>query len=434
MSARSRRALLQALAGTAAALAGCQSDGETTTTRTTTTTTTTTTSTTTETATTSEEPEPSAIGGDPGPLPDLVWPHPQRAASKTAYLPAGPGITHAPAVDWAKKPTWDESGHTPVYSPPVVVDDEVYTVLELRFGPQQPAPEEHYLEASMADGSKRWRAPLAAPDNSTPVPTPPAVHGAVVLVGVDQAVQAVDRETGDLAWRVAVEDSVAGVTPAGERIYVRAHRSVAAIEGQTVAWRTPFEEYPGALAVGADALFVATTRRLHLLDRSTGRVQWTKALPAVEGGWAVDQLLAVPGGVIARQNSGDLYAYTADGREVWRTNGIKGAIATDGTTLYVGTSESIRALRVHDGEERWERTCSAMGGCANGGQPLSLVATDDTVYAPLARERLAALTTSDGAVRWHRTTPEWVERLALTEDAIYGVGDSVTDQLVRFVT
>lgn len=411
-----------------AALAGCETNGESTPPRTGSPASTAATTT----ATPTETPPGTDLGGGPGPLPEQVWPHPHRAPSKTGYLPAGPGITTAPTIDWANSPTWEETGHTPVYSPPVVADDEIYTVLELRYGPQKAEPEDQYLEAYTVDGARRWRSPLAAPDGSTPVPTPPAVHGAVVLVGVDQAVQAVDRATGDLAWQVDVEDPVAGITPAREHMYVRGNRAVIAVDDRTVAWRTPFETYPGTLAVGTEALFAGSSKRLSRLDRSTGRVRWTRDLPAVEGGWAVDRLLAVPGGVIARQNSGDLYAYTAAGQEVWRTNGITGALATDGTTLYAGTVDSVRALRVRDGEKRWERTCRQLGGCDNGGQPLRLVATDDTVYAPLARERLAALTTKDGGVRWHRPTPDWVEHLALTEDAVYAVGDSTTDRLVRF--
>lgn len=434
---RRRQLLSSALAGSLF-LAGCQqrdTDAKTTTTTATSPTasaTRTTEPTTIETEQTEPtEPSEAVIGGDSWRLPDSVWPQPYRSPSKTAYLPSGPGFTSAPDIDWSRTPTTEKDPYSPAFTPPAIVDDELYTVQALLFGPQVAQPEEHFLNALTPDGDERWTEPITADDDSTPVPTFPVVHGDHALVGVDKEVQVFDRETGDLAWTVGVEDSVEGLIPTPDRVYVRAGRSICAIAAERRRWTTPFEEYPGTLAVGIDAVFATTSRRLHRLDPASGRIRWTQELPAVEGGWAVNRLLAVPGGVLARQNSGHLYAYTASGKEVWRTRGIEDALATDGNTLFAGTNGSVRALRVADGEPLWERRCEEIPGCGGGRQPLSLAATADNVYVPLEDQTLAALDTRDGSVRWSQSTPEMVERIALTTDAVYGVGDSL-DPLVRF--
>lgn len=433
---RRRQLLTSALAGSLF-LAGCQqrdTDARTTTIPTTSPTasaTRPTESTTIETETTTPSaPSEATIGGNPGPLPDSVWPQPYRSPSKTAYLPSGPGISSAPRIDWSRTPAADDP-YSPVFTPPVIVDEELYTVQALVFGPEVPQPEKHYLKAFSSDGDERWSAPLTANDDSTPVPTFPAIHGDNILVGVDKEVQAFGRETSDLAWTVGVEDSVEGLIPTSERVYVRAGRSISAIIADRMSWTTPFEEYPGTIAVGSDAMFVTTSRRLHRLDPASGRFRWTQELPAVDGGWAVNRLLAVPGGVLARQYSGHLYAYTARGKEVWRTSGIADALATDGTTVFAGTTGSVRALRVADGEHLWERRCEEIPGCEGGREPLSLAATADTVYVPLEDQSLAALDRRDGSVRWSRSTPEMVERIALTADAVYAVGGRL-DPIIRF--
>lgn len=434
MTLHTRRSLLRAAGALGIGLAGCQrrATDTTTTTSTTPTATTTTEPTTTDTETTeTSEPPADAIGGEPGPLPDSVWPHPYRTPSKTAYLPSGPRFTSAPDVDWTHTPTTENDSYSPAFTPPVVVDDELYTVQALLFGPERPAPEKHFLKAFSTEGNERWTAPLTGDDDSTPVPTFAAVHGDVVVVGVEDEVQAFDRPSGELVWAIEVEDSAEGITPTPDRVYVRSDRSIAAVTAESRSWTTPFEEYPETLAVGTDAVYVTTSRRVHRLDPASGQSTWTQQLPAVGGGWAVNRLLTVPGGVIARQHSGHLYAYTASGEEVWRTSGIEDALTTDGTTLFAGTTGSVRALQVANGDVVWERTCDGIPGCTGASEPLSLAAMADSVYVPLDDDRLAALDTRDGTVRWSRTTPDWVERIALTTDAVYGVGDS-TDPIVRF--
>lgn len=434
---RRRQFLNSALAGSLF-LAGCQQrDRDARTTTTTTTSPTASASRTTEPTTTeTEQTEPSepseaVIGGDPGRLPDTVWPQPYRSPSKTAYLPSGPGFTSAPHIHWSRTPTTEKDPYSPAFTPPAIVDDELYTVRALVYGPQVAQPEEHFLHALTPDGEERWTEPITADDDSTPVPTFPVVHGDHVLVGVDKEVQAFDRETSDLGWTVGVEESVEGLIPTPDRVYVRAGRSISAITAERRRWMTPFEDYPGTLAVGSDAVFTTTSRRLHRLDPASGRIRWTQELPAVEGGWAVSRLLAVPGGVLARQYSGHLYGFTESGREVWRTSGIEDALATDGNTLFAGTTGSVRALRVADGELLWERRCKEIPDCGSGRQPLSLAATADNVYVPLEDQTLAALNMRDGSVRWSRSTPNMVERLALTPDAVYGVGRSL-DPIIRF--
>lgn len=108
------------------------------------------------------------------------------------------------------------------------------------------------------------------------------------------------------------------------------------------------------------------------------------------------------------------------------------SLTADGTTLYAGRAEGVRAFDVKDGTVAWERSCSGLSGCSDGATPLSMAATADTVYAALGGDQLAAFATGDDADRWQRITPHRVARLALTGEAVYAVGDG-TDPLVRFV-
>jgi len=97
-------------------------------------------------------------------------------------------------------------------------------------------------------------------------------------------------------------------------------------------------------------MFVGSSKRISALDPTTGKIRWREDLAVVTDGWGVSSLVAVPGGVLARQNSGHVYAYTKAGVEVWRTHGLDDNFTTDGTSLYAGNGGSIRSLRVANGE------------------------------------------------------------------------------------
>lgn len=424
MSSPPRRAFLQALVGTTVALAGCQSNNEPTTTASTSS------NTRTETPTPTEEPDPEAIGGGFDSLPSVVWPVSDRGPSNSAYLPAGPEFTKAPDVGWELTPTNpDEDHYSPRYLQPVIAGDTIYAVNALVYGTNVPQPDNHYLHAVSTTGARNWEMTVSAGD-STSVPSFPAIYNEFVLLGLEQVLRAYERPTGDTAWTVDIDEGIRTIVPTSQRIFVRAGRAIVAVANRDKQWTVPYEEYPSAMAIGQDTVFVGSSKRISAIEPPTGEIRWREDLPAVSGGWAVSSLVAVPGGVLARQNSGHVYAYTREGVEVWRTQGLDDAFATDGTYLYVGAAGSIRSFQVADGERAWERTCGEIPGCEEARTVLDIVVTDDIVVAALEDGLVVSLDARTGSVRWTTQTPITIEGLASTGNAIYGVGD-IDDPMIQ---
>lgn len=430
MPSRSRRALLQTLAGTATVFAGCQSDIQSTTTRTTTSTTSTSTTTNTSSTTTTEETNPEAIGGDLGSLPEIVWPLPDRGPSNSAYLPTGPSFGTEPGVGWKFAPMNPDEGHySPQYLQPVVAGDTIYAVNALKYGANVAQPDNQYLRAISTAGEERWTVSLSAGD-STPVPSLPAIHDDFLLLGLSQTLRARERSTGEVAWTVDIGESIHTIVPTSQRIVVRGSRAIVAVANDDTQWTVPYEVYPSAIAVGSDTVFVGSSKRLSALDPATGKIRWREDLPAVSDGWGVSSLVAVPGGVLVRQNSGHVYAYTKAGVEVWRTHGLDDNFATDGTFLYAGKAGGIRSFRVANGEVVWERTCDEISGCVEAIDVLDIAATEDSVIAALGDGLVVSLDARTGSVQWATKTPFTIESLAITGNGIYGVGD-IDDPMIQ---
>jgi len=266
--------------------------------------------------------------------------------------------------------------------------------------------------------------------DSTPVPSLPVIHDEFVLLGLDQVLGAYERSTGDTAWTVDIGEGIHTIVPTPQRIVVRASRAIVAVVNGDKQWTVPYKVYPSAMAVASDTVFVGSSKRISALDSATGKIRWREDLPAVTDGWGVSSLVAVPGGVLARQNSGHVYAYTKAGVEVWRTHGLDDNFATDGTSLYASNSGSIRSLRVANGEVVWERTCDKISGCAGAIDVLDIAATEDNVIAALEDGLVVGLDAHTGSVRWATQAPISIEGLAITGNAIYGVGD-IDDPMIK---
>ncbi|MDS0222128.1 PQQ-like beta-propeller repeat protein [Haloarcula sp. S1AR25-5A] len=434
MPSHSRRALLLTLAGTASTLAGCQSDIWSATNQTTPSTASGSTGTTaTPTTRTPEEPPQEGIGGDLKDRPETVWPTPDRGPSNAAYLPAGPDFEAPPSTAWELAPVNpDEDHYSPRYLQPVVDGETLYVVNAVIYGTNVALPETQYLRAVNTSGEERWTAPLSAGD-SAPVPSLPAVHEEFVLVGLDQVLGAYDRATGDTVWTVAIDGGVHSITPTTQRVIIRASRAIVAVADGEKQWTVPFETYPSAMAVGPETVFVGSSKRISALDPATGKRRWREDLPAVDGGWGVSSVLAVPGGVVVRQNSGHVYAFSSAGEAVWRTQRRNGGFATDGRSLYASDADSIRSLRVADGSVIWERTCDEIPGCDGTIAVRDIAATADTVIASLADGLVVGLAARTGSVQWTTQAPITIDGIALTGTAIYGVGD-IDDPLLQLTT
>jgi outer membrane protein assembly factor BamB len=378
-----------------------------------------------------EEPKAGGIGGDPDSLPEMVWPLPDRGPSNSAYLPVGPNFDKAPAVSWEFAPIHpDEDYYSPQYLHPVIAGDTIYAVNALVYGTNVARPDKQYLRAVSADSKERWTVGISAGD-STPVPSQPAIYDEFVLLGLEQDLRAYERSTGDTAWTVGVDEDIHTIVPTSQRIIVRASRAIVAVADRTIQWTVPYEEYPSAMAISPDTVFIGSSKRISALDPATGKIRWREDLPAVSDGWGVSSLVAVPGGVLARQHSGHVYAYTTAGVEVWRTSGIDDNFATDGTFLYAGKAGSIRALRVANRETVWERTCDDISGCTGAVDVLDIAVTENSVIAALENGLVVNLDARTGSSRWIKQVPITIQGLAITDSAIYGIGD-MDDPIIQF--
>ena len=136
-----------------------------------------------------------------------------------------------------------------------------------------------------------------------------------------------------------------------------------------------------------------------------GREDWSQSVPAsisLKSSPAV-----TPGGqVLAGGESGQVVAFDARGRELWRRQVGEGpvpppAVAGDGT-LYVATAEGRLVSLDSRGEVRWQKD---LGGTF---EVSPFVGLDGRVYLHDTRDRFLAVE-PDGTVRWSR---EFDERLS----------------------
>lgn len=369
----------------------------------------------------------TGLGGT-APLPDLVWPQVRRGPANGAFLPDGPSLSSEPSVEWSVAPTnaSDAERYTPEFSAPVAADDRVYVANRLRFGTNVAAPDTQYLRAyDLAAGEQVWEFDVGTRSDPAPrdLPTAPAVHGDAVLFGIGRTVRAVSATGGDARWSRSLGEQVHAVVPTPERIYARAHRSVVALAaGGTVEWETRVPEYPATMAVGDSLVYVSVSRRVLALDPATGEVRWTESLPPVDDGYGIRRLVAIEGGVLAVQNSGDCYGLRNDGERVWRATRLVRDLASDGTTAYLTEGDALTALDVATGDRRWRRSCEDVDGCGRVAEIGTPIVTGDALLVPVGRA-LVAVDARDGSVRWRFDAPARFVSLALGDDAVLGVGD-----------
>lgn len=378
----------------------------------------------TDSGTGTETPAP-AFSGDPGPLPDATWPLPYRGGTNGSYLPDGPRLGREPAVDWRiEEPVeGDPDYFDPRLTHPVIADGRLYTTKQLTHGPNQAAPDQHYLVSfDAATGTERWQQPIR-PGPAFKFPTAPALRGDMVYVGHDRRLRAHGTETGEERWRRDLGEPIHGIRHGPDRTYIRAHRSVYAVDGEgTVSWATDLDEFPGALALGPKNVYTGASRRLVALDPGTGDRRWERTLPATSA-YAIRRLVTAEGGVFVLQHSGDLSTFDDTGRPAWPPDGSYGSISTDGERLYAGGADGLRAFAVATGKRLWELSCPDLEGCGSArfvGKP---AVTDGVVYVPIEGDILAAVDPRDGTATWTTTTERNVPRITLGMDAIYTVGD-----------
>lgn len=436
MPSRPRRALLRSIGATGIALlAGCNTASEETTDTTagTTTASTTETITSTETTTEAETETPGDMAEGPAQLPETVWPLPHRGPANGGYLPDGPLVDAEPVIDWQVDPTVppDQDAYAPDFTEPVIAEGRLYTVNRLRITPEVERPEAHFLRAFDPEtGEQAWEYTIEQ-GSGREIPTSPAVGDGVVFVGQGKRLHAVDPGTETTAWSRTFAESIDAVYPCRDWTYVQAHHSIVALAPDTERrWTKEFDSVPDTIATGTDNLYLTVSRQLVALDPTTGDVRWQQSLPAVEGGYAVKDLVAVEGGVFALQHSGDLHAYNTSGERVWGGEDRYQSISTDGVRLYAGGEGLLRALAVGTGATVWEVACEDIADCAGDSTFRKPVLTDTALYTSLTSGRLLAVRPTEGTIRWGFDAPMDGMHLSLGSEAIYAIGGEL-DPLVK---
>lgn len=331
------------------------------------------------TSTAPEDPVPLAVGSE--------WPRYQHDARNT-------GHGKATAVPTDASLYWQFYVHS---TPPVVAADTLFAVETRRDGRSAVA-------RSARTGEVRWEQSLDGGPAASPV-----VAGKRVLVQSRRRLFAFDRASGERLWSTGVGRGVPSVPAVVDGVaYCRAAArstwptTVFAVDVSTGGRRWAAEldgGVPGGLAVGGDAVYVATDAgRLHALGTIGGGERWSVELASSATGTPLvsREMLFVP------TKTGLESYWTDDGRVRWRARvgRVTGdAPAFAGDSVYVGTERGIHALKWASGRELWRHDTAA---------PATAPTVDqEAVYAgERSGEQPAvfAVGRDDGERRWSRRT------------------------------
>lgn len=425
MPSCSRRALLELLgSGTAALLAGCQTDSPTEPPSGQLTPTASPTEPRTETPTeTPGEDDCAAVL-----RPEAAWPVPRRSPARDGYVADPNGFGEAPTVAWEAEPSApDDRLASPSYGQPVVGNDGLYLTNHLNRGPERPMYG-HVHALDPGSGDRRWASErLRSPSH-------PVVWGDLAVVvaeneDLDAMVVAFDQADGTRRWtrKFAARDS--GFVTARDHLYLaleedsdRGTVRALANDGSTVWSREGvFADHVNAgPAVGTDTVYAATREgRLHALARGDGTTIWTHRFQdPVERRPFVSDLVATDCGAVTVV---ERVVKTLDdgGTLLWEVAGNHGPMATDGEMIYVGTDlgggeQEFRALEAATGKVRW-----TVGGAVVPSEPPIVVG--DTVFVRFD-ESIRALDRAEGTEHWR--TDDALYGLALADETLYGTTGS----------
>lgn len=425
----SRRALLELVGtGTAALLAGCQTDSSTNALPEGSTPTESARETSTATASTIESETETTTPGEADcaavSRPEMAWPVPRRSPARDGFLAAPAGLEESPDFAWEAEPSVPEgSSASPTYGQPVIARGELFLTNYLERGPQRPKyGQVHALDAG--SGDRRWAS------DRLRSPSHPVVWGDLVVVvaedeSFDAKVVAFDRAEGTRQWVRRFDARHSGFVSADDHLYLameeatdRGSIRTLAEDGSTV-WRREgaFVDHVNAgPTVGSDTVYVATREgRLYALARDDGTTDWSHQFeqPTERRPYVTDlvattcnSLTVVEGAIKALDDGGTL---------VWEDGGDYGQLATDGEMVYAATNlgggdREFRAMDVTTGEVRW----TVGGSVGILGSP---VVVGDAVYARL-EESIVALDREDGREWWRTDRP--LGDLSVANGMLYG--------------
>lgn len=342
-------------------------------------------------------------------LPDgSEWPHYGFDVRNRGYNSTAHGPRNEPALAWRY-----DAGTPTMNSSPVIVDGVIYGT-----GTGEPGG---LFALDAVTGEELWHA-----ETDGYVTGAPAVGEDAVYVGTwGQTIQAVDRKTGDVRWRLDIEHRIGNAAPtlANGTLYVATHGY-----GPLVGGGEENCEAPAVIA----------------LEPDTGDERWR--YDAFDAKDHIETTPAVANGRVVFTNEGIVYALdAATGTKRWQQQTeshteLSPTIVADRVIVGGRSADgaAVIALDLQNGAERWRTAIDAN----NFG--VSPAVADGVVYAaatqlkpcpdhdddcePEIWGKLYALGLADGAVRWSTALrPDTRSAPAVAGDTVYvGDGDGVT--------
>ena len=276
---------------------------------------------------------------------------------------------------------------------------------------------------ALDDGHVLWQIP-----KTTSIQ--PAVAGKLFAILLDDALEVLDQDTGELAWRAPLEngESTPTVHATTDLFLVIQGSEIRAwrLDG-TVAWRTPVTSSPVTrIVAGSNGLVVGLqSAEVVVLDPSTGAVRSTTKLAARPTALTIagDQLF-VP------TADGLLYAYRLrqDLKRMWRYRAVAAigdAVVGDRFAYFALLDNTLRAFDRKGGSQRWSAPLDS--------RPIAgPVLVGEILLVPLAAGNVAQIPSATGATPASPAKPAGqpsvqMSAMAASEDSLYAIVTGVND-------
>jgi outer membrane protein assembly factor BamB len=261
-------------------------------------------------------------------------------------------------------------------------------------------------------GDRQWSIALTA--TSAPWPSNGALY-----VAEGTMVHALDAASGAARWMAQASGAVRLVRLAGARLIAVGNTAIQAFDGASGApvWTRPLDDAgePVGIAALGDALIVSFARGVvRRVAPGDGSVAWTHMLDG-----RLSPPLLVKDTVYVGSTTNRFYALdVASGKErwQWRTGGDVIGAAVDGTArpkavYYASLDAVVRAVNPGNGHQRWKRD----GGTRAVAPPLAL---DGSVVVAGLTPALSAFTPLTGAPQGTFALPGEIHGTPLVTDTL----------------
>ena len=378
------------------------------------------------------EPAPGP-GGTPTAAP-IATAQATTAAQPTPLPGAKPAVAPTPTAE-----VESASGPTPTPTPPLT-----------SFNENQAAG------APLQTGRLRWKFLASNAVRGTPI-----FSSGLVLVGADDGrLYAVDAATGELSWRIPLEDDRSLLAAADDVAYATAnnflhaldpktgeflwsHRSQPSIASYPIVadgvvyiagangvmyaidaasgesrWenRIPNSSFPSSPGLWQGAVYISSTfGTLYAFDAASGEILW-EAQTSSKGAY---QSPVVGDGAIYLPNNAHLYAFDAsDGSPLWKVEArleFDSRMTFDQGVLYFDDRGNLRAIEAATGADLWQRDISPSKAAPTVLDGVIYVGTYPFLYA------LDAVT---GETLWTYETEGFVAGSPVIEDGVVYFGST----------